>query len=121
MRLQARLTREVAWRMPVMLALRLGVAEYILHRVHPRDSHYYLFMLGVDPGHQGRGHGGTLLRALSGAADAGRDTAYLETDVPENVALYERHGFQVVRTMRLPHQRNLRMWFMLRNRRGTRR
>jgi ribosomal protein S18 acetylase RimI-like enzyme len=63
---------------------------------HPKEPVWYLPFIGVDPGHQGRGHGSALL--MIGLARADRDglPAYLEASAPRNRALYERHGFEVV-------------------------
>lgn len=55
--------------------------------------HSYLFMLAVDPAAQGRGLGGTLLRACLARSSAEGVPCYLETSNPVNVTFYEKHGF----------------------------
>jgi ribosomal protein S18 acetylase RimI-like enzyme len=67
---------------------------------HPHDEHHYLWFLGVAPGAQGRGIGSQLLRHVLTTADRTGTPAYLEATSPENVRLYERHGFEVVRELR---------------------
>jgi ribosomal protein S18 acetylase RimI-like enzyme len=62
---------------------------------HPKGPHYYLYALGVDPSHQGRGLGSALLRAVLARCDAENVCAYLEASTPMNARLYARHGFQV--------------------------
>ena len=63
-------------------------------RAHPRaPPHWYLFAIGVDPAHQGRGVGTALLRAVLATCDARGDPAYLEASRPDNARLYARHGF----------------------------
>jgi len=68
---------------------------------HPREPHWYLPLIGVDPLQQSSGHGSTLLR--HGLARCARDhlTAYVESTNPRNVPLYERHGFAVVGTIQV--------------------
>jgi ribosomal protein S18 acetylase RimI-like enzyme len=114
LRLQRALTTQVVLRLPLWTAIRLGAAELLLHRQHLRGPHHYLFMLGVDPRSQGRGHGGALLRALAERADREQQAAYLETDTAANVSLYQRHGFEVIHSVTLPRQRKLVLWFMRR-------
>ena len=63
---------------------------------HPKEPHWYLPLIGVDPTVQGRGHGSTLLTHALGRCDRDRLPAYLEASSPRNRALYERHGFEVV-------------------------
>jgi ribosomal protein S18 acetylase RimI-like enzyme len=70
-------------------------------RKHPREPHWYLFAIGVDPAHQGRGVGSALLRAVLAQCDARGEPAYLEASTPENARLYERHGFAVLHDLRL--------------------
>lgn len=96
-----------------------GVANFVrigawLDARHPRAPHWYLFVLGVDPDHQGRGLGGALLRRVSARADATGLPCYLETDRPENVKLYRAAGYEVVVEDVLPALGGLRMWTMQR-------
>lgn len=48
----------------------------------------------MDPGHQGRGAGGALLRSRLARADQAGEPAYLETSAADNTAIYQRFGFQ---------------------------
>lgn len=64
---------------------------------HPMDrEHAYLWFLGVTPRLQGMGIGSRLLRAGLDRADEAGLPAYLETGTTRNVALYRRHGFEVI-------------------------
>jgi ribosomal protein S18 acetylase RimI-like enzyme len=74
----------------------------LLESSHPRPRHWYLPLLGVDPDWQGRGFGSQLMRPVLERCDAERTPAYLEASTPRNRALYERHGFEVTRELRLP-------------------
>jgi len=64
--------------------------------LHPRDAHWHLPLIGVDPAHQGKGIGAALLRHVLNACDRQKVLAYLEATNPRNVPLYERHGFEAL-------------------------
>jgi GNAT superfamily N-acetyltransferase len=59
----------------------------------PTGRFWYLHYVGVRPDHQGKGHGGRIIRAQTAVADAEALPCWLETATPENVPLYERLGF----------------------------
>lgn len=63
---------------------------------HPREPHWYLPLIGVDPAHQGKGLSSALLRHALGLCDREGVAAYLESSNPRNVPLFERHGFETV-------------------------
>lgn len=67
-----------------------------MEQYHPQEPHWYLAMIGVDPGRQGRGHGSAMLKESLKRVDAEGATAYLESSNPKNVPLYERFGFEVM-------------------------
>jgi len=79
------------------LALLNAVEHY-----HPREPHYYLFALGTDPLHQGRGIGTSLLAPVLATCDRERLPAYLESSNQRNVPFYQRSGFQVTREIFVP-------------------
>ena len=66
---------------------------------HPKEPHWYLPLMGVDPALQGTGHGAALLRHALGVCDADGRPAYLESTNPKNVPLYQRHGFELLGTI----------------------
>jgi hypothetical protein len=81
-------------------------------RHDPKASHWHLGPVGVERALQGKGVGGALLRAFCARMDKDRAMAYLETDKPENVAIYEHFGFRTVaedQVLGIPN------WFMVRN------
>lgn len=87
-----------AWRMPLVTA---GLARAEAKQPEGRD-YFYLAVMGVEPAAQGMGHGSALMtRTLELSDDAGLPS-YLETGRIENVRLYQRFGFQLTETMRLP-------------------
>jgi ribosomal protein S18 acetylase RimI-like enzyme len=66
---------------------------------HPDGPHWHLALIGVEPAEHRRGHGSALLRYALDAVDANRLPAYLESSNPENIPLYQRHGFEVLGTV----------------------
>jgi GNAT superfamily N-acetyltransferase len=63
---------------------------------HPREAHWHLPLIGVDPAHQGKGIGSALLSHVLSACDGQKVSAYLEATSPRNVPLYNRHGFEAL-------------------------
>lgn len=61
---------------------------------HPREPHWYLPLIGIDPQHQGKSLGSALLGHALALADRDGLPAYLESSNPRNIGLYERHGFE---------------------------
>jgi ribosomal protein S18 acetylase RimI-like enzyme len=68
---------------------------------HPREPHWYLPQIGVDPIAQGRGLGAALMRHALARCDQERAFAYLEASKPANVPFYQRHGFEVTGEIRV--------------------
>jgi ribosomal protein S18 acetylase RimI-like enzyme len=100
-------------RFPRMVRLR-GVMD----KAHPMDRpHAYLWFLGVTPEAQGRGIGSRLLKAKLDQLDLSGTPAFLETATERNVALYRRHGFDVIAQYR-PAPDAPPMWAMWREAAG---
>jgi ribosomal protein S18 acetylase RimI-like enzyme len=74
----------------------IGEVAAQMDQFHPKEPHWYLAMIGVDPARQGRGLGSALLKHTLARCDEQRSIAYLESSNPRNVPLYERHGFEVL-------------------------
>jgi ribosomal protein S18 acetylase RimI-like enzyme len=68
---------------------------------HPILPHWYLGTLGVDPARQRRGLGRALLEGWLQRVDEDLRGAWLETDRPENIAFYERAGFELAGEVRV--------------------
>jgi ribosomal protein S18 acetylase RimI-like enzyme len=66
---------------------------------HPREPHWYLFLLVTDPEYQRRGIGSLLMNDALPRIDADGVIAYLETQKEDNLAYYRRFGFEVVTTL----------------------
>ena len=66
----------------------------------PKEPHYYLTMLGVDPASQGKGVGKKALQAIHKIADSS-ETPYpvaLDTENQDNVTYYQKFGYQLIDT-----------------------
>lgn len=73
----------------------------LLESKHPREDHYYLPFMGVEPDSQGQGIGSALLRPVLERCDMDRVPAYLEASSARNRDLYKRHGFEVFERLEL--------------------
>jgi ribosomal protein S18 acetylase RimI-like enzyme len=85
-----------------------------IRKKHITVRHWYLYVLGVAPSFQGRGCAGKLLRRLSEHADREEVSCYLETDMPENVSLYQSFGYEILDEERIEELDNVRLWYMMR-------
>jgi ribosomal protein S18 acetylase RimI-like enzyme len=97
----------VAGPLPAMRGLR-DDREMRAH--HVRHPHVYLWFLAVDPGYHGNGVGRALLADLHADSDAIGAPTFLETATPENVAFYERDGYEVLGEIAMPS--GAKMWRM---------
>jgi ribosomal protein S18 acetylase RimI-like enzyme len=116
--------RRMWWVNAIWLAMRKGLSaswrmfqlnnhlEKKHNKLAPFD-HWYLMILGVEPGYQGNGYGGRLLRGMFAEADETGLPCYLETTTEENVAFYEHFGFNVIDEFIVPNT-SVKIWVMLR-------
>ncbi len=74
----------------------------VFDRVHPAEPHWYLGIIGADPGRQGTGAGRAVMEHVLERADAEGTPAYLESSKEQNLSYYERFGFTVTSEERLP-------------------
>ncbi len=65
-------------------------------RWDPKERHWHLGPVGVEPAVQGMAVGSQMLERFCAYMDALGELAYLETDKPENVRFYQRFGFRVI-------------------------
>jgi GNAT superfamily N-acetyltransferase len=79
----------------------LGALFEQMGRYHPREPHWFLPFIGVDPFHQGKGCGGALMQHALIPCDRDGTLAYLESSNPKNIPLYERHGFELLGTIQV--------------------
>lgn len=79
------------------LEANLHEYEMLADSFMPAQSHYYLGVIGVRGGQQGRGVGAALLEAFCGASskDSTSRGVYLETASDASLRFYLKHGFEV--------------------------
>jgi len=82
-------------------------------RIMKNRPHYYLWGLAVDPKQQVTGIGAALLLTVLTKADAQKVPVYLETHDEKNVSYYQKHGFFLIDTVKIPKYQ-LQVWCMLR-------
>jgi len=75
--------------------------------------HFYLWGLGVEPGWKAKGIGAALMLPVLAKTDAQKIPVYLETHDEKNVRYYQKHGFSLILTARIPKY-DLPIWCMLR-------
>ncbi len=68
-----------------------------MEKVHPKEPHWYLGILGTAKEHQGKGIGSALITPVLARCDDEGIPAYLESSKEANIPFYNRHGFEVVR------------------------
>lgn len=66
---------------------------------HPSEPHWYLSLMGVEMRHQRQGLGSAIMKHALIPCDRDKKLAYLEASSPENISLYERHGFELLGTI----------------------
>ena len=69
---------------------------------HPEEPHWYLSIIGSDPGIRGKGFGQALMTSRLDRCDAEYAPVYLESSNPVNIPYYERFGFEVTGEIALP-------------------
>lgn len=98
------------------LIRNLGVLTDI-EKVHPREPHYYLAVLGTDPAHQNKGIGTSLMAPVMAKCDQEGVGAYLESSKESNIAFYDRFGFKVTGEY-VFRGGGAKVWFMWRDPQG---
>jgi ribosomal protein S18 acetylase RimI-like enzyme len=72
------------------------------HRRDVSSPHWYLWLVGVNPAHQGQGVGSVLVRPVLTRADEEDVPCYLDTTLEPNLTFYRRLGFEVLHASRFP-------------------
>ena len=89
----------------------LRVSRLIKANLPPEDC-WYLHMAGCHSKHQGKGFGGSAIRAGLALADSERSKVYLETADAKNLPIYRALGFEVLKSWQVP--RGPQFWGMMR-------
>ena len=106
-------------------ALKLGnligkkIRDVFRMIIEDRDSnmkvpYIYLYAIGVSPEHQGKGIGSNLINKMMDHLPP-ELPIYLETETEQNVKLYEKLGFRVMKEITVPTL-ELPMWEMIHDR-----
>ena len=75
--------------------IRTMRAAEALDGLHPAEPHWFLSIVAVDREQRGAGVGRRLIGAGLAPAHAAGVPVHLDTNRPENIAIYERLGFRV--------------------------
>ena len=83
--------------------------DFAQSKHRPDKSHYYIVCIGVHPDYQGQGYGKKLIEHTHRLSETHPTSAGtgLDTENPNNVALYEHLGYKVVETNNI---HGLDMW-----------
>jgi GNAT superfamily N-acetyltransferase len=82
--------------------LRSFIVNNEMEKNHPEEPHWYLAILGSEPGVRGGGFGHALMQSRLDRVDAEHAPAYLESSNIDNVPYYTRFGFEVTGEITLP-------------------
>jgi ribosomal protein S18 acetylase RimI-like enzyme len=93
----------------VLTKMQTVLAEF--SKRAPAERHWHLGPVGVHIDAQGQGIGSLMMNEFCARMDTEGDLAFLETDLPDNVRLYERYGFVTVEELPVL---GVPGWFMLR-------
>lgn len=85
-----------------------------LAALHPREPHWYLMFVGVEPGLQGSGVGSLLLSPVLEQANGSGALCYLETPFPRTRRFYEQLGFKITSEFQ-PFEAPAPIWTMTRS------
>ena len=105
-----------AMKMGVKTGRRMQVLTNYIEKKHHElvpNKHWYLFLIGVDPKHHGKGYASQLLNGMLSEIDREGLSCYLETEVEMNVPIYEHFDFDVLDEFTIPDTM-VKIWAMLR-------
>ncbi|MEY2420791.1 MAG: hypothetical protein QOI95_858 [Acidimicrobiaceae bacterium] len=92
---------ELLGQIPMLIRMGLGNTTRALgvlgqmEKVHPKEPHWYLAVLGTATEYQGKGVGSALMAPVLQKCDTEGIPAYLESSKESNIPFYKRHGFEV--------------------------
>lgn len=116
-----RLLRSRTWAIPLTVGIKefARLWAFLKHTWSMREAHagspqWFLQLLGVDPDRQRAGWGSRLLEPMLERLDERAIACSLDTENPANLSYYERFGFRIAETRRLPGT-ELDCWLMIRD------
>jgi ribosomal protein S18 acetylase RimI-like enzyme len=68
---------------------------------HPPEPHWFLPLIGIDPSRQNQGLGSLLMQHAHDIFDRSNALAYLESSNERNIPFYQRHGYELLGTIRV--------------------
>jgi len=68
-----------------------------------KQPYWYLDVVVVNPEHQGKGFASALIKPILLEAEKNHQAVYLETQNKNNIQIYERYGFSLIKEVQLPH------------------
>ncbi|WP_282124857.1 GNAT family N-acetyltransferase [Marinifilum flexuosum] len=84
------------------LGLQLLKREKMLKQLHPKSDYCHLWFIGVKNSSQGSGIGTKMIKFLKQTCQEKGLPIYLETSNPDNLKFYEKNGFKLYKTVKLP-------------------
>ncbi|WP_169813112.1 GNAT family N-acetyltransferase [Nocardia jejuensis] len=104
-------TRVALWRIYGRRTARATNSAALIWKSQALEPHWHLNTLGVAATARGRGHAHDLMEAGLERSRSMRLPAHLESSRYENVAFYQRYGFEVTGTVDIPDN-GPRVWLM---------
>ena len=104
--------RNVAAGLGVDALARYRAFTEVLEAMTPGEPHWYLGLLGTDPGRRRTGVASALIAPMLARADREGVPVFLETGMAPNVGFYRRFGFDTVAETDVPG--GPRVWGLLR-------
>lgn len=99
-------SRQIKYNLQILSILGASILrglkwQLFVESKHPDYPHWYLFLLGIAPEHQGQGIGSQLLQPMLKRCDAENLPIYLDTGNSKNVPFYQHRGFEIVNQIEL--------------------
>lgn len=85
-----------------------------IKRKYAKKNCWYLYTFVTMPGHRGKGLGSKLMKPMLEYLDKNNQDCYLETLKEVNVGIYEKYGFELMKTVEFPNT-DLTLYAMLRS------
>ncbi len=89
------------------MASLIKMIKYHIWASKTRDKlinqpYWYLDVVIVHPEHQGKGFASQLIKPILSEAEKNHQEVYLETQNKNNIMIYEKYGFSLIKKIKLP-------------------